>query len=60
LSAPCKDCPDRYVGCHSKCEKYIAFNKERQEFLEKRSKANALEYEFWHTSRYRKYKPRRK
>ncbi len=20
----CKDCPDRYPGCHGKCEKYIA------------------------------------
>ena len=19
----CLDCPDRYIGCHSKCEKYI-------------------------------------
>lgn len=19
----CKDCPDRYPGCHGKCEKYI-------------------------------------
>ena len=21
---PCKDCTDRAVGCHSKCEKYLA------------------------------------
>lgn len=21
---PCRDCPDRAVGCHSKCEKYLA------------------------------------
>ena len=20
---PCKDCPDRSPGCHSRCEKYI-------------------------------------
>lgn len=20
---PCKDCRDRYPGCHSKCDKYI-------------------------------------
>lgn len=19
---PCKDCPDRHLGCHSECEKY--------------------------------------
>lgn len=24
----CKDCKDRYVGCHAKCEIYIAEKKE--------------------------------
>jgi hypothetical protein len=33
--APCKDCPDRKVGCHSTCEKYILFRKERDELNEK-------------------------
>lgn len=28
IVAPCKDCKDRVLGCHSKCEKYIAFKKE--------------------------------
>lgn len=23
--APCKDCPERKVGCHIKCEKYGEF-----------------------------------
>ena len=23
---PCKDCPDRAVGCHAECEKYQAFS----------------------------------
>lgn len=35
IVAPCKDCKDRVLGCHSKCEKYIAFKmdseKEKQE-----------------------------
>ena len=31
IKAPCKDCPDRKQGCHSTCEKYIAFRKERDE-----------------------------
>ena len=22
---PCKDCSDRYIGCHSKCDKYALF-----------------------------------
>ena len=25
LNSPCKDCPDRTVGCHGKCEKYEAY-----------------------------------
>jgi hypothetical protein len=27
---PCKDCPDRAVGCHSKCEKYLAAHRENE------------------------------
>lgn len=25
MMSPCKDCGDREIGCHSKCEKYKAF-----------------------------------
>ena len=25
MQAPCKDCKDRVVGCHGKCEKYQEF-----------------------------------
>lgn len=32
----CKDCPDRYPGCHGKCEKYI---KERADYDAKRAEA---------------------
>lgn len=28
-SSPCKDCPDRQLGCHSLCEKYLAYARER-------------------------------
>lgn len=24
-TAPCRGCPDRVIGCHGKCPKYIAF-----------------------------------
>ena len=30
----CKDCGDRYVGCHSVCERYSEFRK----FVEERNK----------------------
>lgn len=42
--APCKDCPDRRVGCHSTCEKYLAFRKERDELNEKTYKQKEVEY----------------
>jgi hypothetical protein len=40
LLAPCKDCPERVLGCHSTCEKYIAFREERDKMLAARYKAN--------------------
>ena len=35
MKNPCKDCPDRHLGCHSKCERYKAWKKEREELKEK-------------------------
>lgn len=29
---PCKNCKDRFVGCHSSCEKYKAFKEENEKF----------------------------
>lgn len=29
--APCKDCPNRYVGCHSKCGDYLLYRSELDE-----------------------------
>ena len=28
VANPCKDCADREVGCHGKCEKYKAYRHE--------------------------------
>ena len=25
MRSPCYKCPDREIGCHGRCEKYIAF-----------------------------------
>ena len=35
LSAPCKDCGDRVIGCHSTCDKYKQFSDERKEYVRK-------------------------
>lgn len=37
LKAPCKNCEKRYVGCHSKCEAYIAFDAQCKKFREERA-----------------------
>jgi ribosomal protein S4 len=42
--APCKDCPDRKVGCHSTCKKYLAFRQERIELNKKIYKQKEAEY----------------
>ena len=35
LSAPCKDCVNRTVGCHSTCDKYRKFADEHKEYVRK-------------------------
>lgn len=45
--APCKDCPNRQVGCHSTCEKYIVFRKERDELNELKNKAKNDEKSYY-------------
>lgn len=30
--SPCMMCPDRYVGCHGKCEKYTEFKVRLDEY----------------------------
>lgn len=42
ISAPCKDCGDRYVGCHGKCEKYLTFRSRLDEENNKTYKAKQL------------------
>lgn len=42
----CKDCPDRYPGCHGKCEKYIAaraeYDRQKAEAMKKHAIASGL------------------
>lgn len=28
--APCKDCTDRVLGCHSHCKKYLSYTEENE------------------------------
>lgn len=46
MENPCrKDCPDRSPVCHGKCDKYLAFSKERQAENEARYNFNQIMYE---------------
>lgn len=39
--APCKDCKDRYLGCHDRCEKYKTF---REDVFEWGKQLNSIKY----------------
>ena len=39
---PCKDCEKRTPGCHSTCEEYIQFRKERDEMLNKKREESRI------------------
>lgn len=34
MTAPCKECPNRKVGCHQNCPKYAEYHKERVKLRE--------------------------
>lgn len=38
--APCKDCGDREIGCHSQCEKYKAYSFYNEEIKSKQHLEN--------------------
>lgn len=42
VNAPCQFCTERHDLCHAHCEKYLAFQRDRQKYLDERHKANAL------------------
>ena len=41
--SPCKECENRYVGCHSTCEDYLDF-RGRSDEMAKRVRAKMNEY----------------
>lgn len=47
MKVPCKDCADRHIGCHSKCEKYKAFDEERKKICDLRRKMKDDDDLYW-------------
>ena len=46
MNAPCKDCPDRNYMCHSTCEKYIEYQKHREEVRKKKQEFYRQDYDY--------------
>jgi hypothetical protein len=45
MTNPCKDCEERQLGCHSDCEKYLAFYQQNREKNKKQlADAHANQY----------------
>lgn len=60
MKAPCKDCENRYVGCHGRCEKYLEFKKANDERLKQKSlEIDADQYAIDNTMRIRRSWQRR-
>lgn len=53
---PCKDCTERYVGCHSECEKYAEY---RSQIEEKNRLIHEGRQELYGADVYEKKKSRR-
>ena len=50
--APCKNCPDRYLGCHDHCEKYKEFDDERKRIRDLNSKQKQANYDYFEVRQY--------
>ena len=61
LKGPCKesatspDCPNRSAGCHSSCEKYLAFREKCDEVIRRR-RENMISIDYARESAWRKRK----
>ena len=47
VRSPCKDCPDRFVGCHNVCEEYRKFKEKANEVRNKRNMIRIIYNDKW-------------
>lgn len=40
MMSPCKDCQDRYIGCHAVCKLYREYVKEMEDIRKRRRRKN--------------------
>ena len=58
MEPPCKDCQQRKIGCHAKCEEYLAYAILCREQNERVAKAKNIESDFYAVSTRRRKKER--
>ena len=51
IESPCKDCPDRYLGCHDHCEKFQAFREKKAEARARMYEERRGDIEYWGSRR---------
>ena len=44
VKPPCKDCAERYVGCHSQCDAYQSYVEKNQRNREEIQRAKRMDY----------------
>ena len=52
--APCKECKDRILGCHSTCKKYLSYRKELNNYNAMVKNEKLLEKALTESKMYRK------
>jgi len=55
MKSPCMNCEERTFYCHSVCEEYLAYRKERDRINERRRAENNKRYQYInHKKKYKK------
>lgn len=60
MTAPCKNCPYRAIGCHSICGPYMKYREKQQQINERRIKVQKADEAIIEGNRRRAVKPKRK
>lgn len=47
LKAPCLNCPNRMINCHSTCKSYIDYKNENEKIREEKHKINQLTQDWY-------------
>lgn len=61
LNVPCKDCPDRYLNCHTYCEEYLDYLDAKEQMKQQIKKVSEIEaYQKASASKNKRIKEERK